>query len=144
MISWLALRQLFLQSHPAATMFSLCTNASNIPKVITLPSKAPATGHSLWCGHCRCLEIKDSTSADRNLCKYTWENVVYIVLTGKRCLRLDILPKISQQTKSIENMIRITWNTEVMQWQKANRKPNCPFAPTSKEAKHVHILLFCD
>ena len=58
-------------SDSTATTSSLFTNTSNLPKVTPSPTKAPATGHSLWRRYCRPLEIKDSTFAGRSLCKYT-------------------------------------------------------------------------
>lgn len=55
------------KSHSAATLFNLFINASNIPKIIFLPIKSPAIGHSLWRGHCCYLEIQDLTLASRSL-----------------------------------------------------------------------------
>ena len=131
-------------SHPAATMSSSFTNASDIPEVTASPTEALATGHSLWRIYRRRLGIKDSIPAGRSLYKYTWGIVVYMVLTGKRRLGPDIWPETPQQAKSTESMMRITWNTEAMRRRKASGKPDCPLAPTGKEARHVRALLFCD
>ena len=90
------------------TIFSSFTNASDISDVTLVPIEASAMGHLLWHRYCCCLEIKDSTLASRSLCKYTWEVVLYIVLTGKERLGPDIWLKIPQQTKSTKNMMRIT------------------------------------
>ena len=91
----------------AAIGSSSFPNASNIPKVTLLPTKAPITGDSVWHEHCCRLGIKDSTFTGYNLCKYTWEIVVYMVLTGKERLWSDIWLKTPQQAKSTESMMRI-------------------------------------
>ena len=84
-------------------------------------------------------------SAARSLCKYTWEVMVCMVLTGEGHLGSDRLPKTLQQAESTESMMRATWNTEAMRWQKANGTSNCPLFFTGKEAKHVRALfLICD
>ena len=67
-----------------------------------------------------------------------------MVLTGEGRLGPDIWPETPQQAESTESMMRITWNTEAMRRQKASGKPDCPLAPTGKEARHVRALLFCD
>ncbi len=67
-----------------------------------------------------------------------------MVLTGEGRLGPDIWPETPQQAESTESMMRTTWNTEAMWQQKGSGKLDYPFAPTSKEAKHVHALLLCD
>ncbi len=67
-----------------------------------------------------------------------------MVLTGEGRLGSDIWPETPQQAESTENMLRITWNIEVMRRQKGSGKPNCPLAPMGKEARHVRAILFCD
>ena len=84
------------RSHPAATTSSLFTNISNIPEVTPLPTKILAISHSLWHKHCYRLGIKDLTPASCSLCKYTWEIVFCIVLTGKKRLGPDKWPKTLQ------------------------------------------------
>ena len=64
-----------------------------------------------------------------------------MVLTVERHLGPDIWPKTPQQAKIMESIIRITWNTEAMQQQKASGKPNCPLVSTGKETRHV--VYFC-
>ncbi len=128
-------------SHPTAS--SSFTSASDIPDVPPLPTKASAMGHSRWRGYRRRSEIKDSASAARSLCEYTWEVVVCMVLTGKGRLGRDIWPETPQQAESTESMMRTTWNIEVMWRRKDSGKPDCPLAPTGKEARHVCALLFC-
>lgn len=51
------------RSHPAAISSNFFTNASDIPNITPPPTKSPAIGYSLWCGHCYYMNIKDSTSA---------------------------------------------------------------------------------
>ncbi len=67
-----------------------------------------------------------------------------MVLTGKGRLGPDIWPEIPQQAESTESMMRTTWNAEAMWRQKGSGKPDCPLAPTGKEARYVCALLFCD
>ena len=67
-----------------------------------------------------------------------------MVLIGKGRLGPDIWSKTPQQAESIENIIRITWNTKAIQQQKARGKPDYPLAPTGKETRYMRALLFCD
>lgn len=69
------------------TTSSFFTNTSSIPKVISLPIRAPIMGYSLQYKHCYCLGIQDSIPAACSLCEYTWEVVVCIVLTSKGRLK---------------------------------------------------------
>ncbi len=96
------------------TASSSFTSAFDIPNVPPLPIEASTIGHSLWHKYCRRLEIKDSTPAARSLCKYTWEVVIYMVLTGEGRLGPDIWLETPQQAESMESIMRITWNTEAM------------------------------
>ncbi len=127
-----------------STTSSSFTSASDISDVPPLPTKASAMGHLLWRGYRYCSGIKDLIPATCSLCEYTWEVVVCMVLTGKGRLGPDIWPETPQQAESIESMMRITWNTEALRRQKGRGKPNCPLAPTRKEARQVRALLFCD
>ncbi len=76
------------RSHRTAS--SSFTNASDIPDVTLLPTKASAMGHPLWRRYRHHSGIKDSTPAAYSLCKYTWEIVICMVLTGERRLGPDI------------------------------------------------------
>ena len=82
------------RSHPAAS--SSFTNASEIYDVTPLSTKASAMDFLLWRGYCRHSRIKDLPPAAYSLCKFTWEAVVFMVLTGKRRLGPDIWPEIPQ------------------------------------------------
>lgn len=42
----------------------------------------------------------------RSLCKYTWEVILFIILTGKRYLRPNIWLKTADQAKSKEKIIK--------------------------------------
>ncbi len=99
-------------SHQTAS--SSFTNASDIPNVILLSTKASATGHPLWRGYRRCSGIKDLTPAAHSLCEYTWEVVICMVLTGEGRLGPDIWPETTQQAESTESMLRTMWNVEAM------------------------------
>ncbi len=61
----------YLGTRPAVIVSSSFTNASDIPKVLSSPTKAPSIGYFLWHGHCCCIRIKDSIPTARALCKYT-------------------------------------------------------------------------
>ncbi len=67
-----------------------------------------------------------------------------MVLTDEGRLGPDIWPKTPKQAESTESMLRTTWNVEAMWRRKDSGKPDCLLAPTDKEARHVHILLFSD
>ncbi len=101
-------------------------------------------GYPLWRGYCYRLGIKDSISATHHLCRYTWEIVVCIVLTGEERVEPDILPETPQQAERMESMIRTIWNTEAIWRQKGSKKPDCPLTSTDKKARYLHTLLFCD
>lgn len=49
-----------------------------------------------WRRHCRRLKIQDLIFAGYSLCKYTWEVVIYMVLTDKERLGSDIWPETLQ------------------------------------------------
>lgn len=97
-----------LGSQLAATTSSSLINTSKISKIIFLLTKTLGTGYSLCYGYRYCIKIKNFTLATRNLCKYIWEIVAYMVLTGKKCLRSDLWLKISKQAKKTGNMISTT------------------------------------
>lgn len=103
-----------LKFQPAATLSNLFIYVSNILKVISSPTKTSGTGYSLWRGHhCR-MGIKDLTFAAHRLCKYTWEVVTYMILTGKGHLEPDIWPKALKQVESIGSMMSTMWNIETI------------------------------
>lgn len=93
-----------------STSFVSGSDIPDITPAIVEPSK---TGYTLWRGHYRRLEIKDSTPAACSLCKYIWKVILCMVLTGKRCLRPDIWSEIIDQAKSIEDIIRGIWTKKV-------------------------------
>ncbi len=95
-------------------MSSSFTNASDILNVTPVPLDASAPGHPLWRGYRHHSGIKDSTLAAHSLCKYIWEVVICMVLTGKGRLGLDIWLETPQQAKSTESMMRTTWNAKAM------------------------------
>lgn len=71
------------RSHLAATLSNFFTNVFNISNVTSSSTKALATSYSLSHGCCWSINIKESTSIVYSLCKHTWEDMVYIVLTNK-------------------------------------------------------------
>ena len=75
--------------------------------------------------------------AAQSLCKYTWEVVACIVLTGKGGLGPDIWPETPEQAKSTKDMMRSIWNKEA-HWQcKASWTKSCLLSPLGKEARFV-------
>lgn len=49
----------------------------------------------------------------QKLGKYSLEIIVYIILTRKKYLRIDICSKIVQKLKNSKSIIKAMWNTEV-------------------------------
>lgn len=115
-----------LVSQPATTVFSSFTNVSIISdEVIPLFNKAFDIGYTLWRRHYHCTEIKESTLAVCNLCKYIRKVVACIVLISKNRSGPDIQLKTLKQAKSIESMMRIIWSMKAIRWQKkASRMPD--------------------
>ena len=71
-------------------------------------------GEFLWRGvHCR-MGIKDSSPEQASFCKYPWEVVAYMVITGERHSGPDIWPETPNQGIGTENMILTTWYKEAM------------------------------
>lgn len=131
---------------PGATASSSFINTSNISNVVKfLPNKVHDISYALWHKYCCYMKIKSLTFGAHNLYKYIWEIIAYMILTNKRHLGPDIWPKTFKQAKSIESMMRILWSTEAIhQRAKASRISDWLLSCTSKKAKHMHEILFCD
>ena len=97
-----------LGSHPVTTMSHFFTNTSNIFEVTSSFIKTPSTSYLLWRGNCWHMGIKNFISATYSLCKYTWEVVSCMVLTGKWHLGPDIWPKTLKQAENIKSMMSTT------------------------------------
>ena len=67
-----------------------------------------SVGEFLWRDVCRRMGIKDSMPEQASFCKYTWEVVVYMVITGKGRLGPDIWPKTLNQGTGTEDIILTT------------------------------------
>ena len=118
--------------HAAATTSSFFINAFNIPNVKPSSIKSLATGNSLWRKHHCCAGIKDSTSAAQSLYKYTWQIMIYMILTGEGRLRPNIWPKTFQQAKSTKSIMRAVCNTKAMRRQNASGILDSPLSLTGK------------
>lgn len=131
-------------SYTALIASSSFINASDIPDVTFLSTKASATEHLLGREYCCRLGIKDWIPPASTLCKYTWQIIVFMVLTGNSYLGPDLWPENSQKVQSQKNIIRITWNKEKMRWQKVSMNLNCSLRPTGKKARHVYASSLYD
>lgn len=60
------------------------------------------------------MGIKDFLSEQASFYEYTWEIIIYIVMTDKGHSSLDIWLETPNQDTNTENMIRIIWYKEVM------------------------------
>ena len=102
-----------LETQPVSTSSTSLIIDSDISDVIGSSIEPSGTDYSLWHGYCRQLGIKDSILAARSLCKYTWEVVACMVLTGKGRPRPDIWPETPEQAKSTEDMMRLIRDKEI-------------------------------
>lgn len=50
------------------------------------------------------MRIKDLIPVAHTFCKYTWEVIVYMVITGKVYARPNIWPEIPEQAKKMEDI----------------------------------------
>lgn len=95
-------------SHRAATLFSFFTNVFDIPNVISTPIKASVTDYPLWCRYCRQTNTKNLISTVYSSCKHTCKIIIFMFLTTKGRLRLELWPKTSQQADSTKSIIKAT------------------------------------
>ena len=95
-----------LETQPAYTASTSLIIDSDISDVTDSSIEPSGTGYSLWRGYCCYSGIKDSIPAACSLCKYTWEVIVYMLLTCKGRPGPDIWPKTLEQAESIEDIIR--------------------------------------
>lgn len=51
-----------------------------------------------------------------NLYKYTKKLVIYMILTGEKCLWSDLWPENYKQIKNMENIIKIIYSMETNCW----------------------------
>lgn len=89
------------------------------------------------------MGIKDLTFATCNLCKHIRKIVVYIVLTGKRCLGPNIWPKTCLQARSTKNKTRLIWNTETIYYKKFGGMSDYLLFLTDKKIRHLHVFFWC-
>ena len=126
-----------LETQPASTASTFFGIDFDISKVTGSNIELFGLGYSLWHRHCCCLRIKNLIPAAQSLCKYTWEVVACMVLTGKRRLKPNIWPETPEQAKSTEDIMKSIWGKEA-HWQcKANATKSCPLSPSGKEARFV-------
>ena len=101
-----------LETQPASIASTSLIIDSDISDVTVSIIEPSGTGYSLWRGHCRRSEIKDSIPAARSLYDYTWEVVPCMVLTGKGCPKPDTWPETPEQAEFTEEMMRSIWGKE--------------------------------
>ncbi len=93
---------------------------SDIPEDTPFSIESAEKGHALWRRHRRRSWNNDSTLTACSLCKYIWEVILCMLLTGNRRLSPDIWPKIPDQAEDTEEMIKTIWAEEVHCQQKAS------------------------
>lgn len=95
-----------------SSVFIFFVHSPHISDTTLTVTKQPETGFGLWYGHHRVSERKNSILAICSLSKYTWEIILYIVLTGKRRWGPDIWPETAFQVKNIVDMMTKIWAIE--------------------------------
>ena len=58
-------------------------NRSDPPPLDHKKTDEEPLGEFLWYSICCCMGIKDSSPKQASFCKYTWEVVIYMVITGE-------------------------------------------------------------
>lgn len=70
--------------------------------------------------------------------------MLYMVLTIKERLGLDIWPKTLQQAKSSKRIMKTIRNIKDVCWQKASGSSDFLLSHTGKEKMYIHALLIFD
>lgn len=94
------------ETQPVSTVSTSLVIDSDISEVISSSIELSETGYFLWRGYCHYSGIKNSIPGIQNLCKYTWEVVLCMVLTGKRLLEPNIWLKTLEQL----SLLKIWWD----------------------------------
>lgn len=130
-----------LETQPESTTSNSFVIGFNFPSNLTsTAAKAAKAGFTMWRKHCRQSRIKDSIPAAHSLSKFTQKIIVYIVLTGKERLGLNIWLETGNQAKGTEDMIRKIQATEAHYQQKTSETNSIALFFFGKEAKHVSPL----
>ena len=88
----------------------------------------------LWRGVRRRMGIKDSSPEQASFCKYTWEVVACMIITGEERSCPDIWPETPNQGTGTEDMILTTWSKEAMKRREINPQQQHPPSPSPREA----------
>lgn len=64
----------------------------NIVNIISLSIKSFEINYSLWCDYCHFAKIKDSIFVIKFCFEYPLNIILYIVLSDKKYVKLDIWP----------------------------------------------------
>ena len=64
-----------------------------------------------------------------------------MVLTSKRRLKLDIWSEITDEAKTIDDIMRVVWAKETHCRQNVNGTKTIALSPSSQEARHVSPLI---
>ncbi len=99
-------------------------------------------GGFLWRGVHRRMGIKDSSPKQTSLCKYTWEVIAFMVMTGEGRSGPDIWPETPNQATGTEKMILIIWYKEAMKRSGINPQQHHPPIPSAKEACYASYTSF--
>ena len=88
----------------------------------------------LWRDFDHQMSIKDSWLKQKSFCKYTWEVIAYIVITGKACLGPKIWLEIPNQGTGGNNIILSIWYNEAIKWKEIKSQQQHLSSPTAEEA----------
>lgn len=125
-------------------MFSSFNIVFDMFDVLFLSIKATGISYFLWHRHYYCLKIKYQIFFAYSLYKYIWEIVTYIFLASKTCSEPDIWLKSLGWVKNMESVMKIIYDIKINYWQSVSKTPNSLLFATSKEAKQIRLLIFCD
>lgn len=131
-----------LETHPQSTIFTSFINGFDIFNIKLANTKSLKTSYVLWRQHCWSLRIKDLILVIYSLYKYTQKVILYMVLTDKKCLEPNIQPKIANQDKSTNNMMRKIWAKKTYCRQKISEIKSSTLFFFGKKAKYMSVLIF--
>lgn len=113
---------------------------SNLPLLNYEKTDEKPVGEFLWQRVCCHMDIKDFSPKQASFCKYTWEIVAYMIITGKKHLGLDIWPGTLNQDISTKDMISTTQFKEVIKQKKINPQQQHPLSPSLRKVGYTSYI----
>lgn len=130
-----------LEMQPVSTTSTSFISDFDIFNITSSSLEYLETDYALWCEHCWRYKIKDIILTTWNVYKYTWEVILYIVLTGKRCSVPDIWPESLYESESRKNMMSTVLGRKAHYQQKAIRTETCLLFHSDKDVRHVNLFI---